>query len=208
MKTRFTNAVGKGANRFGQLDDNSKNGTNDKDNNSKEIKKLVDRRKSHGGTGSYKMHAQDKLGWNLALEGVLTTMQWRMQQEQYWQLIKSQWSAKRWMSELIKKLWQVAWDMWRHQNSALHNMEAGKVLIMEGDINRTVIQVHLAGALQLLQSDLPIIRIPLDHLITGTLAYKQQWLESMEVAHTRFRRNRTKRSKNKASWKGGMDTKH
>jgi len=47
-----TNAVRKGANRFGQLDDNGKNGTNDKDNNSNKIKKVVDRRKSHGGTGA------------------------------------------------------------------------------------------------------------------------------------------------------------
>jgi len=28
--------------------------------------------------------------------------------------------------------------------------------------------------------------IPLDHLIASTLVYKQQWQESMEVAHTRF----------------------
>jgi len=34
---------------------------------------------------AYTTHAQDKIGWNLALEGVLTTQQWRMQQEQYWQ---------------------------------------------------------------------------------------------------------------------------
>jgi len=38
--------------------------------------------------GTYKTHSQDKLGWHLALEGVLTT-QWCMQQEQYWQRIKS-----------------------------------------------------------------------------------------------------------------------
>jgi len=76
------------------------------------------------------------------------------------------------MSELIKKMWQVAWDMWRHRNSALHETEAGKVLITEGDINKTVIQVHLAGAQHMLQGDLPIIRILLNHLITGTLAYK------------------------------------
>ncbi len=81
--------------------------------------------------GAYKTHNQDKLGWNLALEGVLT-MQWHMQQDQYWQCIKSQRSTKRWTSELIKKLWQVVWDMWRHRNSASQKMEAGKVLIVEG----------------------------------------------------------------------------
>jgi len=92
----------------------------------------------HGEPGAYMTHAQDKIGWNLALEGVLT-LQWHMQQEQYWQRIKLCWSAKWWTSKLIKKLWQVAWDMWRHRNSALHDTKAGKVLIVEGDINRTVI---------------------------------------------------------------------
>jgi len=54
------------------------------------------------------------------------------------------------MAELIKKLWQVVWDMWRHRNSALHKMETGKVLIMEGDINKIVIQVYSAEAQDML----------------------------------------------------------
>jgi len=78
--------------------------------------------------------------------------------------------------------------MWRHRNSALHNTEAGKVLIVEGDINRVMIQEHLAGAWHLLQSNTPLIRILLGHLISGMLVYKQQWLESMGAAHTRFRK--------------------
>jgi len=65
-------------------------------------------------------------------------------------------------------------------------MEAGKVLITEGDTNKRVIQVHTAGAQYLLREDLPILQIPLNHLIAGSLAYKQQWLESMEAANTRF----------------------
>jgi len=88
--------------------------------------------------------------------------------------------------------------MWRHRNSALHDMEAGKVLIMEGDVNRMVIQEHVAGALQLLHSDIPLIRIQLEHLIAGTLAYKQQWLESMEAAHIRFQKKRPQKKRMKS----------
>jgi len=91
-------------------------------------------------------------------------------------------------AELIKKLWKVALDMWRHRISTLHKTEAGKVLIAESNINETVIQVHLAGSQHMLQEDLPIIRILLKHLIASTLAYKQQWLESMITAHTRLRK--------------------
>ncbi len=52
-----TTAVGKGTNRAGKLDDNGKNGTNDMDNNSNVIKKVEDRRRSYGVTGTG--HIQD-----------------------------------------------------------------------------------------------------------------------------------------------------
>jgi len=52
-------------------------------------------------------HSQDKLGWNLALEGVLME-QWRVQQDQYWQRIKSRQSGQRWTAKLIKKMWTVS----------------------------------------------------------------------------------------------------
>jgi len=59
---------------------------------------------------------------------------------------------------------------------------------VEGDVNRMVIWEHAAGASQLLCRDIQLIRIQLEHLIAGMLAYKQQWLESMEVAHLRFQK--------------------
>jgi len=85
-----TNAVGKGTNRFGQLDDYSKNGTNDKDNNCNETTKVAVRRRSNGGTGA--MIIQDACSGQTRMApgtGRSTTMQWCMKQEQYWQWIKS-----------------------------------------------------------------------------------------------------------------------
>jgi len=60
------------------------------DHNNNAPKKVEDRGGQHRATraGAYMMHAQDKIGWNLALEGVLT-IQWHTQQDQYWQWIKS-----------------------------------------------------------------------------------------------------------------------
>jgi len=34
---------------------------------------------------------------------------------------------------LIKKLWNITWDMWLHRNSALHETEMGTLLIVDGD---------------------------------------------------------------------------
>jgi len=106
-----TLSLGQGINSAGKLNDNSANGTNDTNHNLGMTKKWrtgASNTAEKEEQGAYKTHFQDKLGWQHALEGVLTT-QWHTQQEQYWQQIKSQHSARWWTAEVIKKLWNVAW---------------------------------------------------------------------------------------------------
>jgi len=62
---------------------------------------------------------QELLGWDLALEGCVSKKWWQ-QQEEYWKMFWMCKSSWRWTMELIKKLLGVAWDMWQHQNEALH----------------------------------------------------------------------------------------
>jgi len=152
----------------------------------------------------FSTHSQDKLGWNLALEGVLME-QWRTQQEQYWQWIKSRCSAQRWTAELIKTMWKVSWEMWQHHNRTLHKTEARRLLIVEGDMNKQVIQVYKAGAHELLAADLPITRIQLAMIVSGMLMCKQQWLESMAVARVQFKKSYQKDSGNVGLWKTGPE---
>jgi len=44
--------------------------------------------------------------------------------------------------------------MWQHHNSALHETESRRILIVEGYVNKQVIQVYAAGAQALLAADL------------------------------------------------------
>jgi len=113
----------------------------------------------------FSTHLQDKLGWNLALDGVLTEQQ-RTQQELYWQWIKSRHLVQRWTAELIKKMWKLLWEMWQHCNSMLHETESGRLLIVEGNVNKQVIQVYKAGAHKLLAADVPIIHIQLASIVS------------------------------------------
>jgi len=101
-------------------------------------------------------HPQDKLGWTAMLEGVLTT-QWQEQQDTFWQWIKSWWSANRWAAELIKKLWAISWDMWQHQNSALHKTQAGQELILEVELNTLVWQTYATGMQEIWKAARPPI---------------------------------------------------
>jgi hypothetical protein len=34
-------------------------------------------------------------------------------------------NGRYWLSSIIKKLWNIAWDLWEHQNGAAHDKQAG-----------------------------------------------------------------------------------
>jgi Reverse transcriptase (RNA-dependent DNA polymerase) len=62
---------------------------------------------------------QQSIGWQFLLEGWIGK-QWRMQQSQHFLLIKSKKSSLRWTIAVIKKLWDIAWDLWEHRNGVEH----------------------------------------------------------------------------------------
>jgi hypothetical protein len=68
---------------------------------------------------------QTEVGWQTLVEGC-PVQGWQEVQQHYFTFIKSHKTGKRWLSALICKLWQVAWDMWEHRNSILHDKEVGQ----------------------------------------------------------------------------------
>jgi hypothetical protein len=59
--------------------------------------------------------------------------EWRYAQEKYLTRTKSFRFTRRWLSALIRKMWQIAWDLWEHRNGYLHNK--GDNLISQ-EVNR------------------------------------------------------------------------
>jgi hypothetical protein len=59
--------------------------------------------------------AQDRIGWNAAFEGRWSG-HWIEVQQSYYKFIESKAGAKRWLIELIKKVWQIACDLWDDRN--------------------------------------------------------------------------------------------
>jgi len=49
---------------------------------------------------------------------------WTDYQAQIWTMVQSHKSSQSWMVDLIKKLWNIVWDMWEHCNGALYQMDA------------------------------------------------------------------------------------
>lgn len=59
------------------------------------------------------------IGWDFIIEGWLTK-EWRTRQAQFQLAHQQRSSVQRWVSALIFKLWEVAWDLWEHRNGVEH----------------------------------------------------------------------------------------
>jgi len=87
---------------------------------------------------------QGILGWDVVLDGWLS-IEWRAQQETYWSNWRRRKSSKRWVSELVKKLWNVSWDMWDHQNGILHSSTITREDILDSHINEQLASLYNYG---------------------------------------------------------------
>jgi len=87
---------------------------------------------------------QTIIGWERFLDGWLAKS-WRLHQEELWQSVRSRRSSKRWIAELIKKLWNVSWDMWAHRNGILHQSPVARQEILEKQINDQVRAIYEGG---------------------------------------------------------------
>ncbi len=125
--------------------------------------------------------AQQEIGPDSWLDGWIH-VEWRQAQAKYWEGIRTQKSSKRWMAELIKKLWLIAWDQWEHWNGSLHNLVENKQRIVEKDVNKKIQQVYQEGPLALPREALPLLLKPLEAQLELPLKAKQQWLESIKAA--------------------------
>ena len=62
---------------------------------------------------------QQRIGWKSFIEG-LWSKKWEEDQHQYLIKIKSRRTSILWISKAQCKVWQIAWDLWTHQNKMLH----------------------------------------------------------------------------------------
>jgi len=124
---------------------------------------------------------QEQIGKQYIWDGWLS-MKWQLQQEQIWKQLQSHKSSHRWMAEIIKKLWNVAWNMWEQWNGALHESPQNRENILEKDVNNKIWQIYAVGPGQLAQVDIGKMKNPLEHQLSPLLATKQQWLKFINVA--------------------------
>jgi len=124
---------------------------------------------------------QTTIGWDHFLEGWLA-QSWRVHQDGVWQNVKSRRSSRRWVAELIKKLWNVSWDMWAHRNGILHELPTACQDIIEKKVNDQICELYMGSTQALPWDAIGLFCKPKDHILQLMLTAKQQWIESVQIA--------------------------
>lgn len=141
---------------------------------------------------------QCALGWNQFFEGWLSRL-WVVEQQHFYTATRSQRMGKRWVSALIQKLWDTAWDLWEHRNGVLHKKENLVTASMGIHLNQRVTRVFIALCSRPLWSNNGhLVRLPLSQLLETNVNYKAQWLAVAEPA-LREESRQTWQAQNRAS---------
>ena len=121
---------------------------------------------------------QDSLGWDKFLLGFWSN-QWEGAQERYLQSIQSKITIKRWITAIIRKLWDIVWDMWEHRNEKLHHSEQGELVVQ---LNNDISLQYQQGCHNLSKSVKALFKRSLEALLQSLLPQKQLWLQRVKSA--------------------------
>ena len=125
---------------------------------------------------------QDFIGWNNFFEGCIASS-WTETQQKYYEWIACRKSGRRWTVALIKKLYDIAWDMWEHRNHILHAKENEEVLH-----NMTLVDSEITFLWRQGYGNLParehyLFSGSLEDLLQSSVRNRQTWLATVNSAH-------------------------
>jgi hypothetical protein len=76
---------------------------------------------------------------------------------------------------LIKKVWEVSWDMWDHRNEVRTTTITPATMRETEKLNEQIIEQFEGGAARLGQQDYHLLAKPLAHVLGCDLDHKSQW---------------------------------
>jgi hypothetical protein len=111
---------------------------------------------------------------------------WKGIQQEYLEFLGRRNTGRKWVRELIKKLWGVAWDMWEHRNGILHDTVTPAKLRKIIAVNTKIQEEFDMGTIGLLPRDIHWVSQPITTVLRYDLQVKAQWLESVTLARERY----------------------
>ena len=121
---------------------------------------------------------QNIIGWTAFLRGFVSSS-WELPQHQHYQNLSSKKSAKRWLTELIKKLWKISWDQWRFRNGITHSQSPSSHTNFTFLLTSTIIKESQHGGHLLPPSCSYLFQTHFSDLLKGTLNSKKMWVATV-----------------------------
>jgi hypothetical protein len=125
--------------------------------------------------------SQNTIGWRWFFEGWISH-EWTKAQQAYYTSIKSLRTGIRWAIALIKKLWDIAWDLWEHRNGILHDscnvVSENELRILDRNIKDVFSRLQ---SIVLSANDKHLISFKLSRLLKKDRMYKETWLANAET---------------------------
>jgi hypothetical protein len=90
------------------------------------------------------------------------TKGWAEVQHAYLVSLSRQTTGRRWLSRLIKKQWEVSWDLWRHRLQVAATPDSFSLSLAHDHINEEIRALYF--------------RQPLPLLLEQPMAFKQDWI--------------------------------
>ena len=128
---------------------------------------------------------QDRIGWFQLLMGFMSKS-WLPIQQDYLERHNSKINARRWATQLIKKLMQIAWDMWGDRNDAKHNDRPSVMVRYDLSLNTEIDEILNKDPPYLLPADRHLLQIPANTLYAYSTIFKELWLKSVRGARETF----------------------
>jgi hypothetical protein len=121
---------------------------------------------------------QHESGWRNFFEGFLV-QEWRNAQDQFLARTQSRRSSKRWVSALVQKMWQIAWDLWEHRNGYLHEQENNLISV---EVNQSILAEFKVGCRLLDRNTRALFQKGSSLILSKPLEIRVQWVRRVRAA--------------------------
>ena len=128
---------------------------------------------------------QDELGWYNFLMGRIS-IEWKAVQQKYYKWLGKRNTGRKWAVVLIKKIFEISWDMWDHQNRVQLKTTTRAKARRINALNRLIMDEYERGSVGMIPRDLHWLAKPRSKIIAYDYERKEQWVESVQLARIRF----------------------
>ena len=133
--------------------------------------------------------AQKKIGWRNMIGGCFAN-EWSSAQEEYYKWLGMRRTGERWVAEVIKRLWDISWDLWQDRNDLLHKTSRKDILSGVATLDAAIIeecQLGNEGLPRIVRDTFPI---DIEELLQAPLIHKKSWFVLVRTARELIHDNR------------------